>query len=77
MICALKGDGLIRGVELVNAQGVYDEVLTNQIQHDLLDAGVLVRHSKYTLIFKPPIVITPEEIDKGFATIKQVFKKYI
>lgn len=75
MIKAIKGYGLIRGAEIVDPKGVYDEKKTKELQRELLDNGVLVRHSKYTLIFKPPIVITEDEIGKGFEKIKNILKK--
>jgi 4-aminobutyrate aminotransferase-like enzyme len=77
LIKEIKGDGLIRGTEIVNAKGEYDEKKTKNIQQDLLNNGVLVRHSKYTLIFKPPIVITDDEMTKGFEKIKKSLKKYL
>jgi adenosylmethionine-8-amino-7-oxononanoate aminotransferase len=77
MIKTLKGDGLIRGAEIVNRKGMYDEEMAKVIQNELVCNGVLVRHSKYTLIFKPPIVITEDEMAKGFEKIKGVMKKYV
>ncbi len=77
LIKSLKGDGLIRGVEIVDAKGRYDAKKTEEIQADLLSAGVLVRHSKHTLIFKPPLVITQSEMNKGFEKVKKVIRKHI
>ena len=77
LIKTLKGDGLIRGVEIVNSQGTYDPDKTKEIQRDLLENGVLVRHSKYVLIFKPPITITEKQMEKGFEIVKRVIKKYL
>lgn len=76
LVKRLKGDGLIRGIEIVDRKGNYDEITTENIQHDLLNHGVLVRHSKYTLIFKPPIVITESEMEQGFKIVKKIIKKY-
>jgi len=77
MVERINGDGLIRGLELVTKKGIHDSKLTAKLQHALLDNGVLVRHHGHTLIFKPPIVITEKELEKGFDKIKKVFKKYI
>ncbi|HRN69858.1 MAG TPA: aminotransferase class III-fold pyridoxal phosphate-dependent enzyme [Candidatus Woesebacteria bacterium] len=76
MVNALKGYGLIRGIEIVDAQGNYDETITKKIHYDLLDSGVLIRYSHHTLIFKPPIVISESEMEKGFEIVKKVIKKY-
>ena len=77
LVKSLKGDGLIRGAEIVDTKGTYDVEKTKEIQADLLCAGVLVRHSKHTLIFKPPIVIAEEEMWKGFERVKKVIRKYV
>lgn len=77
MIKAIKGDGLIRGADIVNPKGDYDEKKTKEIQYELMHNGVLIRHSKHTLIFKPPIVTTENEIEKGFEKIKRILKKHL
>lgn len=76
-IKTIKGYGLIRGIEITDVRGAPDIEATKKIQLELVYSGVLVRHHKHTLIFKPPLVITEKEMEKGFQKIKKIFKKYI
>lgn len=76
IIRELKGDGLIRGADIVNAKGRYDENKAHEIHNELLHNGVLVRYRKHTLLFKPPIVTTEDEMERGFEKIKKIFKKH-
>lgn len=76
MIKTIKGYGLVRGLEIVNTKGQYDDKKTKELQAKLLENGVLIRHHHHTLIFKPPIVLTEQEREKGFAKIKKVLLKY-
>jgi 4-aminobutyrate aminotransferase-like enzyme len=77
LVGRIKGDGLIRGIEILDTQGKYDPETTEKIQADLLSNGVLVRHNKHTLLLKVPIVIKEDELEKGFTIVKKVMKKYI
>ncbi|MBI2597450.1 aminotransferase class III-fold pyridoxal phosphate-dependent enzyme [Candidatus Daviesbacteria bacterium] len=72
LIGKIKGDGLIRGLEIVNAKGVNDALMAKKLQLQLLESGVLVRQNQHTLIFKPPIVITEKEMAKGFGKIQKI-----
>lgn len=75
LVKAIKGQGLIRGIQLVPSQDVGKK--TSAIQSELLSSGVLVRHSGDTLIVKPPIVISNEQLDEAFLIIRDVLRRCI
>jgi len=72
LVKEIKGEGLIRGIQLLPSVDVYEK--TKKIQATLMDNGVLVRHSGDTIIIKPPIVITNSQLDAGFFIIKKVLR---
>lgn len=76
LIRSVKGDGLIRGLEIVNKQGEFDVAKTKELQLELMLNGVLLRHHHHTLIVKPPIVTTEQEFEKGFDIIHKIIKKH-
>ncbi|RJQ38052.1 aminotransferase class III-fold pyridoxal phosphate-dependent enzyme [Candidatus Microgenomates bacterium] len=75
LIGRIKGDRLIRGIEILGKKGI-DSNLIKEIQFKLMESGVLVRHCASTLIFKTPAVITEKELDRGFEIIKKTLFKY-
>lgn len=77
LIGRIKGDRLVRGVEILDSKGNSDPIATKKLQFELMQNGILVRHYQYTLIFKPPVTISNNELDKGFAIIEKIIKKYV
>ncbi len=76
LITNIKGDGLIRGLDIVDKERKPNVELTKKIQTKLLDNGVFVRSSKSTLIIKPPIVITETELKISFNIMEKVLSNF-
>jgi adenosylmethionine-8-amino-7-oxononanoate aminotransferase len=70
----LSGVAMLRGITIYGARTmVAQPKIADYIYRTLLKKGVYVRKSKHTLIIKPPLVITKEELDGAFLKIIEVF----
>ncbi len=73
----VRGVGLLIGLEFERPDGMPDSALAREIFERMLDRGVVLRISTVgknsnVLQFKPPIVITYEQLDVVFATLADV-----
>lgn len=73
-IVNIRGDQMMRGMVLVDADGNPDRALAAAVCTTALAQGVLVRQSKNVVIIKPPIVITEEQLQRGFSALADTFK---
>lgn len=76
LIGKIKEDQLIRGIEILDSKGNPDVDTTKKLQYQLMENGVLVRNYAHTLLFKIPVVITDNELDKGFKILEKIMKNY-
>ncbi|HEY1085759.1 MAG TPA: aminotransferase class III-fold pyridoxal phosphate-dependent enzyme [Candidatus Saccharimonadales bacterium] len=75
LVLDIKGEGLIRGIQFSHSKNNIEDVV-HSLQERLLKNGVLVRHSKDTLIIKPPLVIETHQMDAAFEIIINTMKEY-
>jgi len=68
---AVKGRGLLKGVEMNTAEDELKNVLKSAMEKGLL----LLRSGKNVIRVAPPLVITKDEIQKGCAILHDVFKE--
>jgi len=62
--------GLLAAIELAPRAGAGGTRAASVMQH-CFDKGVLVRTAGDTLVLSPPLIITPDEIDRLFSTIRE------
>jgi 4-aminobutyrate aminotransferase-like enzyme len=65
----LRGTGLIWSMDIVDEEGDLDLQTCTEIQHGILENGVLVRDVRGGLLFKIPLVFTEDELRQGFDII--------
>ena len=71
---AARGLGLMRGLELIDAQGRPDAAGAGAVVEAMLARGVILLSGgvgQNVLSFTPPFVITPDEIDFALAQLKE------
>lgn len=76
LIGQIKGDGFIRGIQLSGDDYEMNVKKTKMLQQELFDNGAFLRHSKDTLIVKPPIVIKNSELDRVFEIMDKTFERH-
>ncbi len=73
---ALRGDGLICGLPLLDKLGKPSPALAAAVYRDLISRGVFARASHDALIIKPPLVITESEIDFAIEQLGNSLRKF-
>ncbi|MBC9205508.1 aspartate aminotransferase family protein [Roseomonas aerophila] len=66
----IRNIGLLAAIELAPRAGAGGTRAASVMQH-CFDKGVLVRTAGDTLVLSPPLIITPDEIDRLFTTIRE------
>lgn len=73
-IARIRGDQMIKGIELVDESGEPDSNLATSIVKKALENGVFIKQTKNVLIIKPPIVITEEQMKQGLQRLHGAFE---
>jgi adenosylmethionine-8-amino-7-oxononanoate aminotransferase len=76
---AMRGLGLMRGLEVVDAKGAADAGRAGKLVEAMLARGVILLSggvSQNVLSFMPPFVITTEEIDFALAQLEEAAQSF-
>lgn len=77
----VRGEGLLLGLEVVHPDSNEPAPdITARLAHQLFCEGILVRTSRVgdhsnVIQFKPPIVITEDQLDEALAKVERVFRQ--
>lgn len=69
----IRGEGLMLGLELLDADGSPAFELADKLVNEALNKGVFIKATKNVIIVKPPLVITDDEIKVAIERLYQAF----